>query len=100
MEDTNAEIKVEEKKEFDFISLIDPIEKVFSNQHGRVIKDFNEHCRKSMRIPPIVATMITIESYKILKDIRSLLIDIKNQSVEEEFEEVEKKSTKKKIDLK
>ena len=102
-ETTNVETKVEEKKEFDFSSLsipIDSIEKVFSNQSGRVIKDWNNHCRTSMRVPSIVATMITIESYKILKEIRNLLIDIKAQSEEEEFEEVEKKSGKKKIDLK
>uniref|UniRef100_A0A6M3IDW3 Uncharacterized protein n=1 Tax=viral metagenome TaxID=1070528 RepID=A0A6M3IDW3_9ZZZZ len=96
------ETKVEEEKKekFDVINLIDPIEKVFGNQSGRVIKDFNKHCERSMRIPPIVATMVAIESYKLLKDIRNLLIDIKAQSIEEEFEEVEKKSTKKKIDLK
>jgi len=107
MEDTNVETKAEtevkEKKEFDILNLsipFDSIEKVFSNQSGRVIKDWNNHCRTSMRVPSIVATMITIESYKILKDIRNLLMDIKAQGEEEEFEEVEKKSGKKKIDLK
>ena len=108
VENTNAEtkvdeVKVEEKKEFDLLNLIipiDSIEKVFSNQHGRVIKDFNNHCRTSMRVPTIVSTMIAIESYKILKDIRDLLTDIKAQGEEEEFKEVEKKGSKKKIDLK
>ena len=110
-ENTNVETKVDEKKEvkevevkeFDLSSLsipFDSIEKVFSNQHGRVIKDFNNHCRTSMRVPTIVSTMIAIESYKILKDIRNLLVEIKAQGEEEEFKEVEKKGSKKKIDLK
>jgi len=98
MEDTNVETKVEEKKEkVDILNLIDPIEKVFGNQHARVLKDFNNHCLKSMRVVPIVSAMITIESFKVLKEIRSLLIDIKEQ--DEEVKEVEKKG-KRKIDLK
>ena len=96
------ETKIEEVKEekFDVINLIDPIEKVFGNQHGRVIKDFNTHCNKSMRVVPIVTALIMRENYKLLKDIRALLIEIKNQGEEVDVEEVEKKGSKKKIDLK
>jgi len=102
MENTNVETKVEEKKkEFDIIDMIDPIEKVLGSQHGRVVKDFNTNCEKSMRVVPIVTALINIENYKLLKEIRNLLMDIKNQNmVYAETEEVEKKSGKKKIDLK
>jgi len=84
MENTNAEInageKIEKKAKVDLITTkIDPIEKVFSY---RVIKDFNLHCERSMRTPGIVEVMVAIESYKLLKEIRDLLIDIKDDKTE------------------
>lgn len=82
------EIKVvlEEKKEkFDVVNLFDPIEKVLNYQHGRVIKEFNINCEKSMRVVPVVTAILTIENYKLLKEIRNLLIDIRDKpQIEEE----------------
>ena len=88
----------EEKKEFDIIDMIDPIEKVFGAQSGRVVKDFNEFATKSMRVVPIVTAMVGIQNYKLLKEIRDLLI--LNNSSGGEGQEIKKPAAKKKIDLK
>jgi len=98
MEDTKVETKAEEKK-FSVIDMLDSIEKVFGAQHGRVVKEFNHHCEKSMRVVPIVAALITIESHKLLKEMRDILLDIKANGENVTMEE-ERKTGKKKIDLK
>ena len=89
----------EEKKEFDIIDMIDPIEKVFGAQSGRVVKDFNEFATKSMRVVPIVTAMVGIQNYKLLKEIRDLLI-LNNNSNGAADQEIKKPAAKKKIDLK
>jgi len=89
----------EEKKDFNIVDLIDPIEKVFGAQSGRVVKDFNINAAKSMRVVPIVTAMITIENYKLLKEIRDLLISIDSSNSTAEEQEI-KKSNRKKVDLK
>ena len=75
------EIKVEEKKEvekkeetkFDIVNIFDPIDKVLGTYNGRIIKEFNEHCKKSLRVVPIVTALMAIENYKLLREIRDLL---------------------------
>ena len=89
-----------EKKDFDIIDMIDPIEKVFGAQSGRVVKDFNIFATKSMRVTPIVTAMVTIQNYKLLKEIRDLLINLNNVNGDGVEEEAKKPTGKKKIDLK
>ena len=114
MENTNAETNVEvkeiKKEEVDLITTkINPIKKVFTDQSNRVIRDFNLHCERSMRTPGIVEVMVAIESYKLLKEIRDLLVDNKEkkiqvvmpsaESIKESIKEkkVEKEKERKKI---
>ena len=80
-----VEVKEEKKEEkkFDIITMFDSIEKVLGAQHGRVVKEFNHHCEKSMRVVPIVTAIMMIENYKLLTEIRDLL---KSNSVAAEEE--------------
>ena len=106
MENTNAETNVEvkeiKKEEVDLITTkINPIKKVFTDQSNRVIRDFNLHCERSMRTPGIVEVMVAIESYKLLKEIRDLLVDNKERETQVVMpikeKKVEKEKERKKI---